>query len=190
MDEASYLQFCGYHQYSTARSLLGYAERVSRRRRTCMFPVPVWLAVVVVITVAGCTRSPAQVSRGRGRARSSTAAVSASGQAVASSACALFRTAVFPVVKAQVQAGDLAPLIRLEEGEPVDAGGPVDPHAPYLRLVADADAIAAGHVHLRELADLLSKLSLTIQQASPSGGLVAVGQAAQAFADQCAAFGD
>lgn len=97
---------------------------------------------------------------------------------------------MLPVVEARVQAGDLASLIRMEAGEPIDASGPVDPHAPYLRLVADADAIAAGHVHLRVLADLVSKLSLAIQQASPSGGLVAVGQAAQAFADQCATLGD
>jgi hypothetical protein len=167
------------------------AQPAARTSRPLRRQLPIWLAIAALVIVTGCTGAATQaVARSGSRTGSSPASVSASGQAAAKSACALFRSAVFPAVKARVQAGDLAALVRMEDGQPLNASGPVDPHAPYLQLVAAADGIAAGHVHLRVLPDLLSKLSLTIQQANPGDKLVAVSQAAQALSDQCAALGD
>ncbi|HEX8972417.1 MAG TPA: hypothetical protein VF825_12740 [Oryzihumus sp.] len=98
--------------------------------------------------------------------------------------CVTFESAVAPVIRQNVKAHDLAPIIRIGMGQPA-RGGAAEPNAPWF-LVDNHFMMAAGSdATYQPLADAWSQLATDITGLDPTGDLSGLTTDAQAVTQQC-----
>ena len=108
----------------------------------------------------------------------------ASALASARTACHVFQSSVLPPILANVQAGNLAPLIRLQLGEPLN-GGSVDINAPWFTMNSAAGEATNDDPSFQPLADAMSALDQAIIHADPGGDLSGIATAAADVTKSC-----
>ena len=108
----------------------------------------------------------------------------ASALASARTACHVFQSSVLPPILANVQAENLAPLIRLQLGEPLN-GGPVDINAPWFTMNNAAGEATNDDPSFQPLADAMSALDQAIIHADPGGDLSEIDNAAADVTKSC-----
>jgi len=102
--------------------------------------------------------------------------------------CVQFEESVDPVIRSNVAADVLAPIIRLHMGIlPDSTTGTNDPNPPYLLVANGFSSEASDDPGFQPIEDAINALGESIIQADPSGDLHEIASAAGAVTHQCEA---
>lgn len=112
----------------------------------------------------------------------------AGGLAAAQTACSTFAKSIAPVIQSSVHADDLAPLIRMQLGEP-PGGGSIDPNAPFFNMTDAAVTAADDDPKYEPLHQAVENLGHDIIHADPGSDLSRLSTDAGAIDAACASSG-
>ncbi len=102
--------------------------------------------------------------------------------------CLQFESSVVPVIRSNVSADDLAPIIRLHMGIlPDSTTGANDPNAPYLQVSTEFGSEASDDPGFQPIYDAMNGLTNAIIRADPSGDLHEIDSAVNTVTHQCEA---
>jgi len=102
--------------------------------------------------------------------------------------CLQLESSVVPVIRSNVRADDLAPIIRLHMGIfPDSTTGAVDPNSPYLQVFTEFGSEALDDPGFQPIYDAMNGLSNAIIRADPSGDLHEIDSAVNTVTHQCEA---
>jgi len=102
--------------------------------------------------------------------------------------CVQFEESVDPVIRSNVAADVLAPIIRLHMGIlPDSTTGTNDPNPPYLLVANGFSSEVSDDPGFQPIEDAINALGESIIQADPSGDLHEIASAAGAVTHQCEA---
>ncbi len=102
--------------------------------------------------------------------------------------CLQFESSVVPVIRSNVGADDLAPIIRLHMGIlPDSTTGANDPNPPYLQVSTEFGSEALDDPGFQPIYDAMNGLTNAIIRADPSGDLHEIDSAVNTVTHQCEA---